>query len=79
MSEEAKVEAVEVEEKKENRVVVVGTKSWNRTYKACGELYDKVKDVEINKNAGKLTGKLASMITKPIANFINGVKDGYRS
>lgn len=70
-------EATRVEEVKEG-VEVVGTKSWNRTYKACGELYDKVKDIKVVKPAGKLTGKVAALITKPVTNFINGVKDGYK-
>ena len=73
-------EATRVEEvqQAEESVEVVGTKSWNRTYKACGELYDKVKDIKVVKPAGKLTGKVAALITKPVTSFINGVKDGYK-
>jgi len=68
---------VEVEQAEES-VDVVGTKSWNRAHKACGELYDKVKHIEVVKPGGKLVGKVAALITKPVTNFISGVKVGYK-
>lgn len=68
---------VEVEETKEG-AKVVGTKAWNRTHAAVNELHDKIKDIEVVKPSGKLVGKVAAFITKPVADFINGVKDGYK-
>jgi hypothetical protein len=70
-------EATRVEEVKEG-VEVVGTKSWNRTYKACGELYDKVKDIKVTKPSGKLIGKVAATLVKPITSFVGGVKEGWK-
>lgn len=70
-------EATEVRQAEEG-VEVVGTKSWNRTYKACGELYDKVKDINVVQPGGKLIGKAAATLAKPLTNFVKGVKEGWK-
>ena len=74
MEEATRVEVPQAEE----GVEVVGTKSWNRTYKACGELYDKVKDIKVTKHSGKLIGKVAATLVKPITSFVGGVKEGWK-
>ena len=74
MEEATRVEVQPAEE----GVEVVGTKSWNRTHKAVGELYDKVKDIEVVKPGGKLIGKIAATLAKPFTSFVNGVKEGWK-
>lgn len=74
MEEATRVEVPQAEE----GVKVVGTKSWNRTHKAVGELYDKVKDLEVVKPGGKLVGKVAATLAKPFTSFVNGVKEGWK-
>jgi ribosomal protein L6P/L9E len=68
---------VEVEEAKEG-VKVVGTKAWNRTHAAISELHDKVKDIKVTKPGGKLVGKIAATLARPITNFVSGVKEGWK-
>lgn len=79
MEEVSQTQEAKVEEKKDNRIVVVGTKAWNSTYKGISSLHERVKDIHIVEPTGKVTGKLAGAIAKPFITFAKAVKDGYKS
>jgi len=74
------------EETKE-KVVVVGSKKWNETYRKIVDLGNRVKDIriaeikdiELAKPTGRRIGALAAKIARPLLSVYDGVKEGWKN